>query len=259
MGVCARRCYSLVMKYRSLILPFALAIVAACGGDGTSSEGDMTPRAYTAIGRVLAEDGTPIEGAEVVADNQLVYDANVIGRSDANGRYRLSLPSIAVTWHMSATHVVRFHGRAYSIPLDPSDDAPFAGNAGGVRDFTWRLAGERPDGGLYGSDVIGYNEPGDFSYDIEDVELTLVPDGAIIDGSAGTTIVDTLASSPEGFAVRDVPIGRYTISARLVSTDTPLLVRLRDEGVYVAALSADFDAPFGSLPIYQIAIELSRP
>jgi hypothetical protein len=237
-----------------------MLLAAACGdGDGTPDEGGPDARAYTAAGRVLTEEGAPIEGAEVVADNQVVYDSNVIGRSDADGRYRLDLPSIAVTWHMSATHVVRYHGRAYSIPLHPSDDAPFAGNAGGVRDFTWRLTGERPDGGLYGSDVIGYNEPGDFSFDIEDVELTLVPDGAIIDGSAGATIIDTLASSPEGFAVRDVPIGRYTISARLVSTDEPLLVRLSDEGVYVDALSADFDAPFGSLPIYRISIEIKRP
>ena len=162
---------------------------------------------------------------------------------------------MAATWAMSATHVVEFHGRTYSFPLHPSNDKAFAGNTGAVRDFAWKLTGKRPDGGSYGAFVVGYTEPGDYSFELKDVELTLEPDGELVDGSNGETITGRLENTPDGDAVTDVPVGRYKISATVGSS--PLGIRIRNsDAAYASSVTSDFDAPYGSLPIYRIDVEV---
>ena len=227
-------------------------------GGGDDGGGDTPVTAFVASGTVVDGLGKPLPNVEIVVDNQLLYDSNETGKTDARGRYRIELPSFAATWHASATHSVEYHGTTYVFSLHPNDDSAFAGNTGGVRNFEWKLSGTRPDDGFYGAYVVGYTEPGDFDLQVTDVELTLVPDGPLVDGSKGETVSGKFVSTPDGDAVQDIPLGRYTISAELEGV--PLGIRIRNSGAaYEESLTSDFDAPYGSLPIYNLEVELELP
>ncbi len=260
---------------RALALAASIALLPGCTGGGDSStpvddehepgkqnddDGKEGPAetGYVAAGVVVDTQGNPLAGVDIFADNQFTEGSTLTSKTGTNGQYRIELPQTATTWHMSATHTVEYHGREYSFPLHPEDDSAFAGNTGGVRNFAWKLTGKRPDDGFYGAYVVGYTEVGDYSIDLRDVELTLVPDGPLVDGSTGETITGKLASTGDGDAIQDIPLGRYTITAR--EGDTALLVRIRNSGTsYDTSLTSDFDAPYGSLPIYNLEVELSLP
>jgi hypothetical protein len=233
------------------------------GTDGASSGGSNAgPTAYVATGVVSDAAGTPIAGAEVVANNQLLTASNVVGQSGSDGRYRLQLPEVSTTWAMSASMLRTYDGTTYRLPLVVDDAATFAGNKGAVRNFTWHVQGPRPDGGWYGSPVIAYHDPEDYDLVMEDVELTLVPARPIIDGSAGRTIVQHLRATADGDAVVDVPLGRYTITAREVpagGAPRALQIRPRSTGAYAASLTTSFDAPYGTnLDVQRIVVEVKR-
>jgi hypothetical protein len=261
---------------RAALLLIALAGFAGCGDAATqpadatpggpsagSSSGSSSPTAYVAAGRVTDAAGRPIADAEVVANNQLLVARNVVGHTDSDGRYRLQLPEIAaVTWAMSASMRRTYDGNTYQLPLEVSDPSPFAGSRGAVRDFVWRVQGPRPDGGYYGRPVVAYHDLNDYDLVMEDVELTLTPAAPIIDGSAGKTIVQHLRATADGDAVVDVPLGRYTISAREAPAGRParaLQIRRRNTGSYAATLTTSFAAPYGAnLDVQQIVVEVRR-
>lgn len=246
--------------------------LAGCGGDGTgpdaqNPDGSGSPgsaRPYTMTGRVLDAREQPLGGAEIVADNQLLYDSNVVGLSGGDGRYALALPAIGVTWAGWASITRTYNGHAYVFELAPSDESPFAGNSGAVRDFTWRVSGERADGRWWGSPVLVNRSLENLDLAAEDVELTLEPVGPLIDGTSGGTITDHPVPTPDGDAIVDVPIGRYRITAREAppgGTPRTLLVRPTGVGDYADELIADF-TPLGDvwdLGIYHIRVEVRRP
>ena len=231
-------------------------------GSPSGSSSGSSATAYVAAGRVTDAAGRPIAGAEVVANNQLLVARNVVGRTDGDGRYRLELPEIPATWALSASMRRTYDGNTYQLPLEVSDPSTFAGNRGAVRDFVWRVQGPRPDGGYYGSPVIAYHDLNDYDLVMEDVELTLTPAAPIIDGSAGKTIVQHLRATADGDAVVDVPLGRYTISAREAPAGRParaLQIRRRNTGGYAATLTTAFAAPYGAnLDVQQIVVEVRR-
>ncbi len=273
-----RSCFSLRTSY-ALAVAAVLAVLPGCtsggsssdettsggvngngndAGDGKGGDTNVKASAYVAAGSIVDTRGKPLSNVEVVVDNQARYDANVLGTSGSDGRYRIELPHDPTTWHVTATHYVEYHGTTYSFPLHPSDDSVFAGDTGGIRNFEWKLTGTRPDDGFYGAFVVGYTEPADFSFDLKDVELTLTPDGPIVDGSAGETITGKLVSTADGEALQDIPLGRYTITAKV--GDKSLVARIRNGGTtYENQVTSDFAAPYGSLPIYNIELELKLP
>jgi hypothetical protein len=244
--------------------PLALALfAAACSAEGTTptdpDEGGSA--AYVASGRVTDARGEPLAGVEVVLDNQLLHNSNVVTRTGTDGRYRATLPPVAVTWAASARLQREFDGARYTIELAPVDPSAFAGNTGGVRDFVWRVRGAGPDGSWYGSSVVVYASLAQFDLDPRDVELTLTPVGPLIDGSQGQAVVGRPSSTGDGYAVVDVPIARYTIAAREVGggASRPLRVRLRNTGSYATTVTTGFAAPYGaSLAIYRIDLEVQR-
>lgn len=255
------------------VLTLALTTLAACAGDDASTAPEMpepTPSpnppsssAYVVTGRVTNADGAPIAGATVVANNQYYYSASVSGTSGADGSYRLQLSDTPGTWSVSASIVRTFDGTQYRIALAPDSAGPFAGPTGAVRSFVWHTRGRRADGGYYGKPVIAYPalEEGNYDLVMTDVELTLTP-VAMLDGTAGQVITGRLVATADGDAIRDVPIGRYTITAREARAGEPprpLHVRLRNQGSYVPALTTGFVTPYGTnLDIAQIVLQVRR-
>ncbi|WP_169807679.1 carboxypeptidase-like regulatory domain-containing protein [Herbidospora mongoliensis] len=211
-------------------------------------------------GRVVDAAGKPIKGAEIVADNQLLYNSNAVVRTDGDGFYRVDT-NVATTFHATATVTSEYNGQEYTLSLAPDDDGPFAGPSGAIRNFTWKLTGKQADGlGFYGGKVLFYLDstdplnPDAFLED-EKVRLTLTPDGPLIDGSEGPPIVGMATRNGDGSGLEDVPISRYRITADYEGR--PLSVKLRKGGDYVEEVVADF-APIMT-GIYWIELELALP
>ena len=219
------------------------------GGSGSSCGSGVSP--YVVTGGAVDTEGRPLAAALVTAHSQSLPGSTVTGSTGSDGCYRLDLLPIPSTWSVVATIDRPFGGRTYRFDLHP-DAGPLAGNVGAARSFEWRIAGPRGEGRFYGSPVLVYVPLGTSE---SDVELTLTPVGPLVDGSAGATITRPAVHTGDGWAVPDVPIGRYRITARHVPTGSPMEVRRRNAGAYGPEVTLDFEAPFGALSIYWIEIE----
>ncbi|MGW5160495.1 carboxypeptidase-like regulatory domain-containing protein [Nonomuraea wenchangensis] len=243
---------------RRLMICVLLMTLTGCGttDEGQVNMGDIEPGVLK--GRVVDAAGSPIEGAEVVADNQLLYNSNAVIRTDSDGFYRLDT-DVRATFHATASVTKQYNGQDYTLSLAPDDDATFAGPTGAIRNFTWKLSGKKPDDlGFYGGKVLfnfGITDTLDTFLEDEKVQLTLTPEGPLIDGSEGSPIVGMATRNGDGSGLEDVPIGRYRITADYEGR--PLAVKLRKGGDYARDVVADF-APIMT-GIYFIELELALP
>ena len=217
-------------------------------------------------GTVVDARGAPLKGAEIVADNTLLYNSNALGVSKADGSYRIPTNAVAGTYRPSAQLKRKFNGKTYTFALETDDDAPFDGAEGAVRNFTWKLTGEYGDNRRHGSTLLfyfgSYEDPQNNEAMIrqEDVEFTLKPVGPLIDGSEGQTITRRGEATGDGFGVPDLAIARYQVEARYAAEGTParpLLVRVRGKDDYAPSVTADF-VPMTSL-VQFIEIEVKLP
>ncbi|OJV17017.1 MAG: hypothetical protein BGO21_29720 [Dyadobacter sp. 50-39] len=204
------------MKKRALILQWVLlcGFVVACTTDNEPVADGQSPRNGYATGKVTDTEGNPVKGVEVVIDNTMFHASYSLGNTDANGNYEIQLPKVG-TFMASAQIVKQYNGRRYELDLDPDVYEAFSID-GAVRNFRWKLSGERPEGeGYYGA-TIGLNK-GLYSsiYDEENIEFTLTPVGNLIDGTKGKTLK---MKSGEPYSKNygnlvDIPLGRYEVTA----------------------------------------------
>jgi hypothetical protein len=195
-----------------------------------TASGQVEP--YIVKGSVTDAQGHPLANVQVFADNTLYYNTNAIGITDENGFYSIDVSEPMGTWHMSAQLETQYQGESYTFSLHPDNDNPFPGADGAIRNFEWRLSGETPQGYFYGAVMWVYADYSDYSLLLENVEMTLTPDGPLIDGSTGETIVH------QGAYLEDIPVGRYRVTARYLPEGEPLWVRLRDTGDYAESVTA---------------------
>ncbi|GGK95701.1 carboxypeptidase regulatory-like domain-containing protein [Deinococcus radiotolerans] len=205
------------------------------GGGGPVSQ---TP--YTMTGVVRNAAGQPVPGAEVWADNTLYYNMNALGTTDAQGRYSVPLPrDTPGTWRAGGHFKVKYAGDWYNLTLEPDSDAAFATDTGAVRNFTLKISGEVPGGGEYGGKLYPYFG-GETDFDMSQVEFTLTPDGPLIDGSAGQVLTRHLTDET---MVRDIPLGRYVMTARYVPQGgpaQPMQLMGRAESTYATSTTITF-------------------
>lgn len=180
-----------------LTLPFAGCFDPAIGDE---------PLPNTVRGHALSLDGQPLADVDIVVDETVSYDANLTTTTDDEGHYELEVPD--GSWRVWATHHPLYLGRTYELDLHPLDDDSFAGADGAVRDFEWRLEGEKPAplSGTHGGTVYAYVDSSIAR--AEDLQLTFEPVGPLIDGSVGETVVRT---PDAGGMIEDVPLGQYRI------------------------------------------------
>ncbi|WP_228558308.1 carboxypeptidase-like regulatory domain-containing protein [Myxococcus sp. AB056] len=253
-----------------LMLLGASLACSACSDGGPSGPGPSGEREKNVVkGKATDTAGKPLAGVEVVADNQVLYDSDVVGVTGADGTYRLELGQAATTWNASARLKRDFNGRSYTFELHPSNATPFAGNEGAVRDFHWKLTGAKPEGGVYGSgvyfDLRDYVDPSDPDQAVtrEHIELTLTPTGPLVDGSAGTPKTARGSNTPDGFGLPDVALGRYTVTGRYAPPGQavrPLVVRVQGEETYTESVTVDFKPVIeGGEGPYRLDVELKFP
>jgi hypothetical protein len=224
---------------------------------GNPPAGATTPEPYIMKGRVTNSAGEPIQGVEVFADNTLLYDSNLVDVTDADGYYRIDLNGIMPSsWQGAAYIETTFEEQYYMIRLESDNEQAFAGVDGAVRNFTWRVRGEIPGGGYHGALAYVYtNFEWPENYDDSYVKLTFTPQGPLIDGSTG----ETLVLSPDGGQINDIPIGRYTVTAQYEEPGQavrPLQVNLDDQDyTYEASKTFTFydDALHG--PMIEIGLD----
>ncbi len=225
-------------------LLYLLITIGACKKTGAGES--VTAKGY-ATGKVIDTYGNPIQGVEVVVNNSLIGNNNPAGVTDVNGNYKIKLPTVG-TFHTSASFRKVFNGKTYTLDLHPDSFDEFS-NEGAVRNFQWKLTGQRKtvEEGYYGGS-IGFNTGlGSLISEYQYIEFTLVPQGKLIDGSAGQTVQMKCGQpyTADYGHLRNIPIGRYKISAvyRENGTSTPLRIRylLAEENTYTNELVLDFE------------------
>lgn len=227
----------------------AVATLAAFG----AASAYQAHRAGYVTGRVVDEAGRPIAGAEVTARyGQSTYyvSHSRSARSDANGRYSLYLADRPGTWTVYAKARVNTANGSMMLDLTPNDDAPFAGNAGAVRNFSVRFA-EQTDDSAYGTGamVVVGSAIGDYT-DMTEVDLTLRP------VAGGAPITRRLRSTGEGYVVTGLRPQIYEITAR--HNGRPMLISRaltpRQDYQWGSSFTGNFERTGPG--IYQLRVEV---
>ncbi|PNY79470.1 carboxypeptidase-like regulatory domain-containing protein [Deinococcus koreensis] len=188
----------------------------------------------TVSGQVLDQHGQPIAGALIWVLPALTTGLVTL-HSDAQGRY-VSPPLINVPYRTYAAIQTEYRGQTFCQRLaagSVSEYDAFSPDPTGTitRNFRWRITGAMPDGTntFFGGDVRIYHKTWSDAQQLvagdSSVELRLVPDGPLIDGSAGQTVVKSARVGEN--LLYDIPVGHYTVTATEVHKDgtrTPLVV-----------------------------------
>lgn len=212
-----------IQKTKNVTLLIAMLVVSltACS---CKKDSDAAAEDGYATGKVTDIQGNPLAGVEIAVENTLVgHHASSNGVTDSKGNYKVKIPNVG-TFHTSAYLNREFNGRQYKLALHCEANDPF-GNEGGVRNFVWKLSGQKPVAieGFYGATLEIHNEPG-YYIDQEDIIFMFTPVGKLIDGSIGAPL--TLHSGlPQtltyGYVV-DIPLGKYNVSASYHGTSLKL-------------------------------------
>lgn len=225
----------------TLLAGLLLAGLSACDGHAGSTA--VAPEKGFATGRAVDTQGKPIAGAKVLLDNSIFYASYIDGSTGDDGRYRIRVHPGA--WKAQASFRTSYNGKTYVLDLAPDNSDSFDQD-GAVRNFSWKLEGRTPgnDYGYYGgfiqlTSAIGFYE------DMEAIELTLVPQGPLIDGSQGKTLRLRLGDHywVDRYQVEDVPIGRYLVTATLHGDDGPRPLKIQDwhtRGDFAPEFQLDF-------------------
>jgi hypothetical protein len=200
-------------------------------------------------GRAVDGAGAPLAGVKVVVEHTVLHARYVHAVTDADGRYRAEVPD--GSWNVTAQLQRAYDGRSYKLDLHPATAEPFAGKESVVRDFTLRVAGPRPGGGVYGATLTLYRDFFDPGLPLERVELTMTPDGPLLDGSAGNPLTVEPDASDR---VVDVPLGRYRFAARL--DGRPMAIRVRNRGDFAPSVLATPAPPNQEASFVELELEV---
>ena len=215
-----------------------LAALSSC--DDRKSTGAT----HQITGKLSDEAGKPLSNVKVSVfgypkGNQETF-AQVLEVAGPADRYSVDVPE--GTYEAPRANVsVTYHGRKYVLPLAAADGTRDWGEqkeskTGLVRDFVWRVSGTRPTvlgeskeaAGFWGA-AINLDKGADVG-DFGTIEVTLTPDGPLIDGSAGKVLTFKRVipwQKHEDHLLTDVPIGRYVASAKIFASGSDKAKALR--------------------------------
>ncbi len=194
-----------------------------------------------ATGKVTDTQGNPIAGANILLDNAIYYNTYLTGTTQEDGTYKIRIEP--GSWDAYATFKKEYNGQVYPLRLHPDNDGMF-NEEGAVRNFSWKLEGRYNEHSYYGGFVQLVPDTG-FYEDMENIKLTLIPSGPLIDGSQGQTIYLEYGDHywVDYYHIEDIPIGRYIASATLTTEngDQPLRVQNWDtQGEFGTEVQIDF-------------------
>jgi hypothetical protein len=216
----------------------------------------MAAKPNTVRGMVKDAGGKPVAGARIIAQTSIAgglrTDSHAI--TNAGGIYEIKLP-IGVSQVVNADCNFPYNGKSYRLPLHAVDGKREYFNArnGHVEHFTLRTFGAGEGSNFYGGVVRAIW----FGPDIGDtgtLEVMLKPQGPLLGGSAGRTLVFRFLNkggAGEEF-LNNIPIGRYAMSARLIDNGETLPLRLREHSsdeAPTSTLQIEFEPQSGPLAV----------
>jgi hypothetical protein len=170
----------------------------------------------TVTGVVKNAQGKPIAGAKVRIENDFAYyDVT----TNAKGQYSCYVRSIgsfkAVAWAS-----IPYLGKNYNLRMGMPDEADydfFDPRGGAIRNFQLQVSGSIPDrSDSYFGFTLSLNNTGSIYTGLflkpgETVDVILVPDGPLLDGSVGEKIERqaTVPNMNESIKIDDIPLGKY--------------------------------------------------
>ncbi|MFD2519477.1 carboxypeptidase-like regulatory domain-containing protein [Emticicia soli] len=207
-------------------------------------------------GKVVDSQNKPIANAKIVA-NSLDYEDAIISYSDNKGNYRIKLPTgiASGSFYVRGSVKMKFNGQEYFLALFTENDGQFSPYDGAIKNLRLKITGKRTgnfgDDGFYGGTLEMHH---DFdTIEKENIELTLIPDGTLVDGSTGQTLVRRFAA--DDYRIYDIPIGKYKITAKDVSNGKKLKVKIRyDEKDYSESTTGVFLPPYELAEHYEMTL-----
>lgn len=199
-----------LLKINIVLVVIALAATACSKNDDPSNQPDSKE---TVSGTAKYANGNSLPDAKITIEHT-VWEANyVIATSDGNGNYEVAVQSEpAGSWTAKAQIEKDAYGQHYVCDLEVNDTSYFYATDETVRNFTWKLTGQKITGGYYGAHVDVYHLGADV--DMTQVILQLTPaDPQLLDGSQAVTIERNLQDVAGTFMVNDIPIGKYNVKA----------------------------------------------
>lgn len=216
----------------------------------------LTPKPGTVRGYVKDAKGKPLAGALIGVRSTAAggFYSGASATTDDRGYYEIKVPWGVASFYAAGYTIDYGEGRA-ALGLHPTDGqmGNFASTSGLVKN--WVLlsygvadrdeASDNPkySGNYYGGTfTVGYwitddrFDDGKSLPNNSDIEVTLTPEGALLDGTTGKAITirkHVQEGSSTSLWVNNVPIGTYKISARLLKaggSSQPL--HLKETGPY---------------------------
>jgi hypothetical protein len=199
-------------------------------------------------GYVKDSTGKPLTDAYIGVRSTLTGGSysGASGTTDAKGYYEIKLPFGAIHLYAGA-YTADYGDLRAAMSLHPADGKlnGFASATGDVENFVLLpygiadrdMVSDKPDGAsnYYGGAVsINYNlaelrdsyAPTHYIKENSDIEITLTPDGTLFDGTAGDSfVIRKNVGNGMSFRIYNLPVGRYTLEARLVKGNKPLFMR----------------------------------
>ncbi|MBV9928572.1 MAG: carboxypeptidase regulatory-like domain-containing protein [Acidobacteria bacterium] len=268
---------------------------AAASSSSTPTFPRLAAGPNQATGAVLNMLGQPLAGARIRFWRMTPQGAilEYVARTDARGVYAVSLPP-AGDYHVdNATALVSYGEQRYYLPLRPEgDDGSFFDRdaidvtRGYVKNFVLPVSGyisneEDPKQELsyYGGSlyfrarvkIVIPNDPdpmltagangSDALPEGTRVQLTLTPQGPLLDGSAGRPLSYNLQVRNTGrnafeTTIKDIPLGAYTAQARVTTPDgnaymSPLSARIVLAGGISGTFTTDSNNPIFFAPRWE--------
>ncbi len=230
----------------SLALPACTTtVVAPDSTDGPGNTPSANGKAGYLVGMVTDPQGKPLPRATVFTDNTVFKDRGAEVNTATDGTYQVQLVKDMGQWVAKGYILKAYNDRIYKINLHPENLDSFSDTEKPVRNFQWKLTGHVPDLSLdlyYGGMAELFRDPNvDDLGDNENIEFTLTPVGPLIDGSAGKVMTLRAKKRYDSF-IRDIPIGRYTVTAVHKPTGQKLRVgdAFADEIEYAPSVTLDF-------------------
>jgi hypothetical protein len=216
--------------YRVLLPFICSSILTACSKNSNDVDvpGGIEIKKGTVSGVIIDAKNLPVQDARITVEHVVWYNSYLFASSDHEGKYQVWLPDDpAGDWTAKAQLTRTAYGQTYKFDLEPDKIEAFNNTSGAVRNFKWKLSGQRPEGtGYYGAHVDLY--PFGTDVDITKVKLSFIPfpgETSIIDGTVAAPFERPVEDIAGTFMVKDVPIGKYIIKA--VYADKKLLLNNR--------------------------------
>lgn len=217
----------------------------------------LKPKPGYVRGWVKDSSGKPLAGAKIGVRSTVAggFYSGASGKTDARGYYEIQVPWGAASYYCAGYTKDYGDGRA-ALGLHPADGEAdsFASAKGAVENWVLLNYGiADPDGASENPGYSGNYYGGAFYLDFQvadprplfaddyslpdgsEIELTLTPQGRLLDGSAGQTFTFSKKvkdGDRNSFNVTNIPIGVYKVTAKLLKDGESAPLRLKETGPY---------------------------